>query len=109
MENKGYRRPQDTHGLDYEASPHKPKAKPVDRKKQSLVSKWQPFVAATEPPSIIPLPTIPSMMVAAVKMEVPTTVIPPPSIAVVQQLAAGVTQDYRNAFRGVPSPLPIRT
>jgi hypothetical protein len=86
MENKGYRRPQDTHGLGYEASPHEPKAKTVDRKKQPMVSKWQPFVAATEPPSILPLPTTPSVMVAAVKMDVPTTVIPPPSVAVVQQL-----------------------
>jgi hypothetical protein len=84
MENKGYRRPQDTHGLGYEASPHEPKAKQVDRKKQPLVSKWQPFVAATEPPSILPLSTTPSVMVAAVKMDVPTTVIPPPSVAVVQ-------------------------
>jgi hypothetical protein len=88
MENKGYRRLQETHGLGYEALPQKPKAKPVDRTKQPLVNKWQPSVAAAEPPSILPLPTTPSVMVAAVKREGPATVMSPPSVAVVQQLAS---------------------
>jgi hypothetical protein len=88
METKGYRRPQDTRGLGYEASPQEPKAKPVDRAKQPLVHKWQSFVAATVPPPILSLPTTPSVMVAAVKREGAVTVMSPPSVAVVQQLAS---------------------
>jgi hypothetical protein len=88
METKGYRRPQDTRGLGYEASPQEPKAKPVYRAKQPLVHKWQSFVAATVPPPILPLPTTPSVMVAAVKREGSSTVMSPPSVAVVQQLAS---------------------
>jgi hypothetical protein len=75
METKGYRRPQDTRGLGYEASPQEPKAKPVDRAKQPLVHKWQSFVAATVPPPILPLPTAPSVMVAAVKREGQASVV----------------------------------
>jgi hypothetical protein len=88
MEAKGYRHPQDTRGLGYEASPQQPKAKPVDRAKQPLVHQWQSFVAATVPPPILPLPSAPSVMVAAVECQGPATVMSPPSVAVVQQLAS---------------------